>query len=550
MQPAPAPFLCLALLAPALAQTEAAAVAPHVRIESVGPAGWRTRFAPTNLGSLLESQQGRKLWQPGLGPLLAFWRQLADSDAEHAAARQRLLDYGGRIRLAIWLQPGEFANQGPFAAALVLEGDGHTDLAALAQDVQRLQGQLDGEWRDEELDGLPLRVLAADEDRMSAPIVGEHHLLCVAAEAADFAAALANARAFAGVVDGKPPATAAPALRIEVALPALVAQAQPAADDAAAARQWATWQALGVECLGVATLTLATAGPHLQLELAQQFLDAPRGLFAALCRTATAVPGLRRLLPADRSSWRVGRIDWLALYDAIEAIAATNGLDRPELRQELHDALGVELRDDLLVHLTDEALLLGWQLDDPDRLDRTPWSLALRLRDRAAFEPNLETALAHAKPMLSREATIEQGDAKLHRYGALGYDLWFATGGDLFVVAGGADAEARLAALFAAARTPAEDQAPPLPAAHAALQRHLPPGLHGIGQGDLDSLAAIPVTWWLDGLSGLLPWPQAPAEVDAASQQAWRGLLATHGLDMVRTATGYAERTWRWRLFW
>jgi hypothetical protein len=27
-------------------------------------------------------------------------------------------------------------------------------------------------------------------------------------------------------------------------------------------------------------------------------------------------------------------------------------------------------------------------------------------------------------------------------------------------------------------------------------------------------------------------------------------LLKAHGLATLRSATGYAERTWRWRLFW
>ncbi len=36
--------------------------------DTVGPDGWRIRFAPTNLGSLLESEQGRALWQPGNAP--------------------------------------------------------------------------------------------------------------------------------------------------------------------------------------------------------------------------------------------------------------------------------------------------------------------------------------------------------------------------------------------------------------------------------------------------------------------------------------------------
>ena len=88
------------------AQTEPtrapAAATPHVLIDTVGPDGWRSRFGPTNLGSMLESEQGRELWEPALAPYFAIWQELAGDDAGYSASRTRLLGYGGRIRMGLW----------------------------------------------------------------------------------------------------------------------------------------------------------------------------------------------------------------------------------------------------------------------------------------------------------------------------------------------------------------------------------------------------------------------------------------------------------------
>jgi hypothetical protein len=221
------------------------------------------------------------------------------------------------------------------------------------------------------------------------------------------------------------------------------------------------------------------------------------------------------------------------------------------MRREIRESMGVDLCDDLLAHTTDEMLLLGSPFEDVDRMREATWALAVRLKDGAAFATSLETALEHANPTLSREATVEHGRAKLHRYGNMfGYDLWFATGGNLFAMAGGAEAETKLKALFDADGAPAPDEAP-MPQGFAGLQRHLPPGCNGLAQGDLDSLAAIPVGWWLEIADEIAPMPDLRAAGgDPEQQQELRALLREHRLDVLRTATGYADRMWRWRVYW
>ncbi|MBX3462846.1 MAG: hypothetical protein KF830_06720 [Planctomycetes bacterium] len=543
-------LLPFALLLPALA-AQTTTTPPHLRLVTVGPDGWRARFAPTNLGSLLESAAGRALWEPKALPWLGAWQQRLGGAAAFAPVRERCLGYGGRLELHVWLERGQWGGSDLRAATLVLEGDGRTDLDALAADLRGLLDEAPGTWSKVEVGGESIEVREDGEFVLTAPRPGPNHLLLVAARREALATELAQARAAVGTLAGKPPAPAAPALQFEVALPAWF-ELQRGPD--AAAGEAEAWQALGVDCLGTASLSLSTAGPHVRGELAQGFREPPRGLFAALCPPAGA-PTLQRLVPPGRSTWKAGVFDFVALHDVVTTALASRHADTAEIRADLRERLGVDLRDDLLAHLGTEVLFVGGEgFADFDRLDRMPWALAVRLRDRGAFEPNLGKALAKARPMLSRAATVEHGPAKLHRYGAFGYDLWFAVDDGLFVLAGGDDAEARLTALFDAARKPAagpaDADAGSLPAPFAALQRHLPPGLTGLAEGDLDSLAAMPAGLWLELVDDMVPWSLRGDGGEADDPAALRALLAAHGLDVVRTATGFRDGTWRWRLFW
>ena len=182
----------------------------------------------------------------------------------------------------------------------------------------------------------------------------------------------------------------------------------------------------------------------------------------------------------------------------------------------------------------------------PYRSASVGWS-----RITTAFAKSIELALAHAKPMLQREATVENADGNLHRYGNfLGYDLWFTTGQGLFVFAGGADCEERLKTLLAAAKTAKEKPADAAKnAGFEALTRYLPPGVNGLAHGEVDSIIGIPLGAWLLGM-GEFPTEAFGVDVDPESREQFLELLKKHELHTMRTASGFADRRWCWRLFW
>jgi hypothetical protein len=323
---------------------------------------------------------------------------------------------------------------------------------------------------------------------------------------------------------------------------------------AEAGNDWQELRALGFDSLGVMQMSIATAGPHVLAELAQVFTSDERGMFAAFCPAATAVPELRRLT-APRGSWRVGHFDLRALYTSLlPVVASWMGDTTAELQAEMKRETGIDPDADLLAHMTTSVALAIEPITEPEDPDDVSWTLVWQLGDEKAFARGLDTLIVSSKPLLSREATETVDGVELHRYGNMfGYDLWLAVGHGHCVIAGGDDAEALLTkALMQCKQGPSATTTSNADANEfAPLQRFLPAGVHGLGRAELDAFVALPMELWWLMIGRMSPLPMSePGEDSDEARGARRELLRSHGLGTVRSATGYAEHTWRWRLFW
>lgn len=540
--------LWFALSMPLAAQTAAAPTAPpetapHVRLETVGPDGWRMRLGPTNLGSMLESEQGRALWQPQVMPLLGFWQMIAGGAEPFAAAKARLLGYSGRVQFAAWFGKGSIDHSGVVRLALALEADGRTDMQALVADLRQLQEQAPGQWRRQKLGSDTIEVRGDGDDAMTAPqLVGNHIVVAMASESS-IEQALANAKALLADATGKPPAPNSPAMRVDVDVKALLAQALADGD----AEDKLAVTVLGLDSLQRVQFSLATAGPHVQFELAQHFAPAPAGFFAAFFPPVQCVPDLRWLLTGDET-WRLGHFDWTAFFTTgLDAVQRLSGIAAGNAREDMKQELGADVIDDVAAHMGTEIAVQGAGLRDFDRATDLAWAVAVRLRDADKFRDGLHTILDHSKPLWSLSETKTIDGSECRHYRVLGYDLWLAVGHGLGFALGGNEAEERLTKMLAAAAKPGT-------AANAFpdLAKHLPAGINGEAKGDLSSLFAVPGEIWWMLLRELVPLPRphlAPDD-DASTREQTEALLRQHNLAVVRTATGYDAGVWRWRLYW
>jgi hypothetical protein len=530
------------------AQTSAVPPPPHLVASAVGPEGWRQRLGPTNLGSLLASERGRELWQPQLVPMWSLWQQLVGDETTFPAARDRLLGHSGAIHLGVWFGSGDF---GPTVAhlALVIEGDGHTDLAALAADLRQWQQSLPGTWAEATLDGTAVAFHQLDGDAVTAPLVEPHRIVLAAGATEALAGSLQRARSFVPPATGKPPAPQLPVLQLRLDTPQLVAMAR----DAAGASDFATMVALGFAGLGPTTFTLGSAGPRVTVTAEQAFAGKPQGLFAALMPPTQGVTALRGL--ATGSTFQASRFDWRAL--AAAALATLGGMragDAAQARAELRQELGIDLLTDLLDHTTDELLFTALPTEAIERPEDLTWVLGIGLRDAAKFDTGLGTLLANSRPFLTREAEVELTGYSARRYGSgIGYDVWFVVTPRAVLVGGGRDAEALLGSTLAQLKTlPATAPAIAEDQLFADLGRWLPAGLHGLSRYDLAPLLLLPPELWLwPLLDELVPGAVGRAEpVGDEPEAALGALLREHQLATVRTASGYGEAVWRWRLYW
>jgi len=529
---------------------------PHILIDTVGPDGWRMRLGPTNLGSLLESEKGRELWEPHLEPLLGMWQQLAGDEASFAASRTRMLDYGGRVRMAMWLDSESGPNSHDPAAciAVVLEGDGRSDLSAIAEDLRTtLYQAMPGEWSDTEIDGTQFAVRSNDDMSVTAPILEGERLLIAASNEGDLELALRRARKLAGDQSEKIKPNS-PALRVQFDFASIIAMAMGNApgDDLA------MMKALGFDTIGTGTATLGTAGPRIQLEFAQAFTADERGLFSALLPSTPSIPSLLLAMPKE-GTWSVGHLDCLKVYETVlEAVIAADVGGDTDLRAKIKEDCGIDPAEDLLAHMTDDVMFWLPEADDfDDRIDKTPWTMTWRLRDEDAFRDGLFALLPKARPFLQRETTETHGDVELFRYGnMLGYDIWLAVGRGVFVFAGGRDAEERIGTVLDGcvdlpAEIPADRR---LPEEFMPVKRYLPPGCHGFAIGNATNLVSLPTSLWFDAIGWFTPMPGIGVDLDpdedVERREALAELLEKHRLNVARSATGYAERTWHWRLYW
>lgn len=552
-QTAPPPVA--APVAPAAPAAASTVDAPHLRITTLGPQGWRIRLGPTNLGLLLDSEAGRALWGSYGDAMASAVGELFETPADWLAAQARFLGYDGTLHVAAWFDEEDAVNAGLRAAWLVAEGDGHTDMGKLAADLRVLQEQTPGEWVDTKVGNATLRVRTSPFTSMSeARVVGGHLVVAVTRSQTESLDALHQATdaVIAKAATGRT-AAQKPPLVVSWAPQTMLAALGMSPDGQD------VWKLSGADGLREVTTTITSAGPHVVMEATARFADAPTGLFAALTAPRSSLPKIARALPAGAPTFRVGHFDFAAMWDfVVAAVAAESSTSTDAMATEIAQELGIDLGDGFFRLLGDEVLMTTRPVEDPDRPVKSTWALAIGLKDGPRFATALTKLVDALKPNVTRLETETLAGVACSRYGnLLNYPLWLGAGARGFYLAGGSEAADELATLIAAVEAaPADDAAPTaIDAAFDGLRRALPAGLSGASRYDLQH-GSVVYDALFEGLGSMLlgnPFFDG-AELDRAAMQeakeAWLARLRANNLATLRTATGYADATWRFRLFW
>lgn len=529
-------WLCSAL--PIAAQT--AVVHPIAgELTTVGPAGWRQRLGPTNLGSLLASAAGRELWSDGAEQIAGVWRHLLGVEgAAFATARQRLLDYGGTVQVVAHLVGG---GRDPRMLAVVALGpDGRTDMAALATDFRALlAGFAEAPWQTTKVGDLELQTISRGDRVLLAPWLHDGRILLAVTPEPELAAAHGHALTLPPPPAQRPDS---PALSLRIDVPAIRA----AADDE---RNAAEMTALGADALRTIELHCGAAGPHIAIEPRLVFGDGDRGLLGALFPATKSLSTFLAPTPTG-AAWKAGHVDLAALWIAAEKLIAAITEHTPaEIRKDTIEELGIDPIDGMLAFAATDYLLTGsfermFQGGDADIL------FALRLRDEKQFHSGLTTVLGKAKPFLQMEGTTTHAEVEIRRYGGMFTgDLLLAVGNGVLLCAHGEGAEAAIHAAIDGAKAAAG--AAPTPGQPWPELARYTPAWNGA------ALADVPLTMRLlavfgDVLEEIAPFPIEPLsrlrnrdEVERLTES-----LREYHLDRIRSFTGHDGTTWRCRLLW
>ena len=537
-------LLCPQATAQATAAQQRPTTKPHVVIETVGLDGWRTRLGVTNVAAMLDSEEGRKVWQPRLEPLLGMWQMMGGDEGAFAAASKRIFSYGGTIRIAVVINAAAAAH-----VAVMLEPDGHSDLKVIAADIKVLiERAVPGEWAKKTIGGKEYS-LRGNIDAVTAPVVEDGRLYLVAGATDTIVTGLGLVtHLLARPVTITTPKPTSPALRISLDMQPLLAL-----DDHPDTIKMI--EGLGLSQLRELSFAVRAAGPRVELDVSSSIDGAPRGAVKAFASDSQGVSGLSQLLPKKATAWKVGRFDCRALFNGcINAIAAGLGDTREEILAMANEECGTDVDGQLLANLSDEMLVVGSPFQNFDRFDEATWLVGFRVKDETKFRDSFQAMTKSMKWLLSGSETVDADGVELRRYGNMfSYDVWMAVGNGVFVIAAGRDAEEEATALLQKAKGQTFTVLTELAASHQDLLRYLPPGLNGLTQANLGSVLAIPIEWWIDALNDLLPFmdvPQVNPHEAEEQQQRFHKLLEANSLRLVRSATGFADGRWHWRLFW
>lgn len=522
---------------------------PMLRLSVAGPKDFRASFAATNLGQLLSSAPGEQLWRAVLAPIDAMWRQF-DGSKDFGKSRRRVLDYGGRMRLLLMVEPGEGEKDDRTFAVVALDPDGATDLKLLGDDLARvLLANAKAQSRSQTVDQHALRVFGDTDGFFTVPMVIGHSLVMFLGEQGTLGTCVP--RGLAALATDKGRNDAPFAFDIDLSQLQKLSFAR---------EEEKIFDALGLRSLRSLHATLRPNGVHAEVELEVSFADGNRGLFDAFLPTVSQLPNLLARVPVAATPWMTVPLRPSALIRTAIAVSAfSDGKAVETIRKEWLNQIGLHLDIELLDHLTGEVMIFGdlWQEEDLKAIEggEDPpigACIAWSVKDDVAFRAGFDKLLKHLKGIVNRfdKRTIQ--GVEITRVGAAFMTgMHMAIGKGLFAVAVGKEGVAQLEALVTT--DAGKRGGNPIPDPVQKVQQLAPEGWNGVGLLDLEALFGGQVAMVLDLMQDRLPPPMRPdISVDDTQKtlDALLPLVMKFGLQHLVMMSGYHEGHWRGRLIW
>lgn len=502
---------------------------PDVVVEVAGPARWQALVRPTNLGTLLGSEEGAKVLGPVVAAIESQWVLFGAKGPTEV--RQRMLGYSGTLRLLAWYRmedPSEESTE-----CMVLAGpDGTTDLELLCKDIATLA------------DGAASSLVVGDPVRIGLSFG------IPMSSTGDVESCTELARTHEADKEGAATASVSPVLarvRWNIASSHDSHGMGTLGEDSP--------RSLGLASLDTLEFTLAPAGPHLRGEVTLKFRSADRGIFGAMFPEQPGLPKLARAITPSATPWNVTRFDFAGFYRAVVgSIAEASDQPVEQLQAQAEQELGTD-PGALFDALDGELLVMGDAFGMSDEDEEAISAFALGLRDRKAFLAALEDLLRIGKGTVNVLSRKEVDGVQCLRIGSgIGIAAQVRVGADhaLFVFndRSGDQADAMQQAIAAA-----DGKASLHPAVTNVLDQ-APPGHHGMGMLSVTALLRRQLALLEDLLdegpvgSVLAAEFGIPTEIDTETVRAVLPLLEKHGMTDIVSLSGCVNGRYVLRIIW
>lgn len=394
---------CLGTAALGAAQGGAARFMPAkatISFEVDGPAKFIERFADTNFGAMMASQDFGDLWARAM--TLADDAMAAEGDVPPEAkelwdvVRTTFGAYEGRVTGAVSLEMRGFEDPPKFTFVVACSPSDETDFS----EVVRLMAEAAAESGDVLTaattgGGDEVELVKVDEDiSLMLPVINDGHLVFAVGQLDAWIAQLGaeDADEAGGSAASQTAEDAGAHIRVDRSLWSSLVSMLRSSDDFEIVR---ALDVLGpmigrVETLGDLTFTLRPAGKYTETVAEIGFASDEPHLFELLWPEGATPRDLLPLMPRDGSSIDSVSFNVPALIEAAKEMLAGGEFTFEQAEEQVAQNLGLQLRADLLDHIAGTAM---WGTSVDPEFEDVSIYVALGLKDGAAFEKSIDKAL-------------------------------------------------------------------------------------------------------------------------------------------------------------
>lgn len=416
--------LVIGLTVTATAVAQAPFIPPDslVVVQLDGPARFRADFAETNLARMLASAKVRSVTGLLQGAIEMGVRQVErETDADVEGLVDGLLGYTGRMTLAFNLltDDPDFNDPPPVGGVLVLDGDGQTDLPALAKTIAMLIEQHAGVWlKDLDVGGQTMKMIGEHGAGMTVPQIIDGRLVTFFGMPLAETVALyqAHREAQGAARDGNF-VMHVNGTRLMKLVRTGIVNADDDEEDADMILDMI--DVFGVGNLAAIDVRIAPEAKRIVADASLTFDGAIRGYFDFFVPDAPGRPAVLARTPTDRDMWSVQTTRFDKVLPFVKELFTVMGAEAPttyaEMQAAFGERFGLDLEADLGKHLDDRMIIVGdAAMMPPLMADDAPDHLcvAFAVKDGPAMRRTLLTMLEKSG---MTPATTAHGDVDVYQ---------------------------------------------------------------------------------------------------------------------------------------